>query len=54
MQRVLRTRRDPAPRHQGDPGEAILDLVGAGQGVAVLASWSIAPAVAAGTVRARP
>ena len=34
--------------------EAILELVGAGQGVAVLASWSIAPAVAAGSVRARP
>ena len=34
--------------------EAILELVRAGQGVAVLASWSIAPAVASGAVTARP
>ncbi|HUD70954.1 MAG TPA: LysR family transcriptional regulator [Dongiaceae bacterium] len=34
--------------------EAILELVRAGQGVAVLASWSIAPCVAAGAVVARP
>jgi LysR family transcriptional regulator for metE and metH len=55
MQRVLR----PAgvtPRRATKVilTEAILELVGAGQGVAVLASWSIAPAVAAGMVRARP
>ena len=34
--------------------EAILELVRAGQGVAVLASWSVAPCVAAGAVVARP
>lgn len=34
--------------------EAILELVRAGQGVAVLASWSIAPCIAAGAVVARP
>ena len=55
MQRVLR----PAgvtPRRMTriTLTEAILELVGAGQGVAVLASWSIAPAVAAKAVCARP
>jgi LysR family transcriptional regulator for metE and metH len=34
--------------------EAILELVGAGQGIAVLSSWSVAPAVAAGRLIARP
>ena len=34
--------------------EAILELVAAGQGVAVLSSWSVAPAVAAGRVAAVP
>jgi LysR family transcriptional regulator for metE and metH len=33
--------------------EAILELVSAGQGVSVLASWSVAPAVASGAVVAR-
>ena len=34
--------------------EAILELVGAGQGIAVLASWSVAPAVRGGRLVARP
>ncbi len=55
MQRVLRTI-GVTPRRivKVILTEAILELVRAGQGLAVLASWSIAPCVAAGAIVARP